>query len=254
MSTDLSDGLTANTLQGESIAFDLSDGVKVNSSTVITADIDATNGVIHVIDAVLVPASFTLSDDSEDQMMEEEAKPSIVDIATGNSDFSMLVMLLQKADLVGALQGEGPFTVFAPTNAAFENLLASLDITADELMAQPELAKVLLHHVVSGKVMSTDLSDGLTANSLQEEALTFDLSDGVMINNARVTTADVEASNGVVHIIDTILIPDGFTLQSVDMDVEEVPYTGAASASLLPAFVLGGASLLGFVGWKRRNR
>lgn len=254
MSTDLSDGLTANTLQGESIAFDLSDGVKVNSSTVITADIDATNGVIHVIDAVLVPASFTLSDDAEDQMMEEEAKPSIVDIATGNSDFSMLVMLLQKADLVGALQGEGPFTVFAPTNAAFENLLASLDITADELMAQPELAKVLLHHVVSGKVMSTDLSDGLTANSLQEEALTFDLSDGVMVNNARVTTADVEASNGVVHIIDAILIPDGFTLQSVDMDVEEVPYTGVASASLLPAFVLGGASLLGFVGWKRRNR
>jgi LPXTG-motif cell wall-anchored protein len=244
MSTDLSDGLTANTLQGESIAFDLSDGVKVNSSTVITADIDATNGVIHVIDAVLVPASFTLS----------EAKPSIVDIATGNSDFSMLVMLLQKADLVGALQGEGPFTVFSPTNAAFENLLASLDITADELMAQPELAKVLLHHVVSGKVMSTDLSDGLTANSLQEEALTFDLSDGVMVNNARVTTADVEASNGVVHIIDAILIPDGFTLQSVDMDVEEVPYTGVASASLLPAFVLGGASLLGFVGWKRRNR
>jgi transforming growth factor-beta-induced protein len=247
MSTDLSDGLTANSLQGESIAFDLSDGVKVNSSTVITADIDATNGVIHVIDAVLVPESFTLSNTTE-------AKPSIVDIATGNSDFSMLVMLLQKADLVGALQGDGPFTVFAPTNAAFEDLLASLDITADELMAQPELAKVLLHHVVSGNIMSTDLSDGLTANSLQEETLTFDLSDGVMVDNARVTTADVEASNGVVHIIDAILIPDGFTLQSVSMDVEEVPYTGVASASLIPAFVLGGASLLGFVGWKRRNR
>lgn len=260
MSTDLSDGLKAATLQGEELTFDLSDGVMVNASTVTTADIEGTNGVIHVIDSVLVPESFTLSDSMEDDMMMEddsmmdESLPSIVDIATGNSDFSMLVMLLQKADLVGALQGDGPFTVFAPTNAAFEALLESLDITADELMAQPELAKVLLHHVVSGKVMSTDLSDGLMATTLQEEALTFDLSDGVMVDNANVTTADVQASNGVVHIIDAVLIPDGFTLQMVNMEAEAVPYTGVESVSLLPAFILGGASILGVVGYKIKRK
>ena len=259
MSSDLSDGMTADTLQGEAITVNLSSGVKINDSTVISPDIEATNGVIHVIDTVLVPDSFMLSsmtDSDDDTMTEdtmEEAKPSIVDIATGNSDFSMLVMLLQKADLISTLQGEGPFTVFAPTNAAFEDLLNNSNITADELMAQPELVKVLLHHVVSGKVMSSDLSDGLIATSLQEEDLTFDLSDGVMVNNARVTTADVEASNGVVHIVDTVLIPDGFTLQMVDMEVNEVPYTGVSSISLLPAFVFASASVAGIIGWKRKK-
>jgi len=167
MSTDLTDGMMAATLQGESLAIDLSNGVKINESMVTSADVEATNGVIHEIDQVLVPDSFVLA-------AEEEL--DIVGIALGNEDFSMLVSLLQKADLVSALQGEGPFTVFAPTNQAFEDLLKALDITAAELMAQPDLAKVLLYHVVSGQVMSTDLSDEMMAATLNGQSIEVDLS------------------------------------------------------------------------------
>jgi len=234
MSTDLSDGQTAETLNGESITVDLSDGVKINESTVTTADIEATNGVIHVIDQVLIPEGFELD-------MEEEM--DIVDIALADESFSTLVAALQQADLVSALQGEGPFTVFAPTNDAFAALLEALDISAEQLLLQPDLADVLLYHVVSGKVMSTDLSDGLVAETLNGESVTFDLSDGVKVNMSTVIGADVEASNGVIHVIDTVLVPEGFTLQEVEHDTE-IPKTGVAG--ILPFALLGIAGLAGF--------
>jgi uncharacterized surface protein with fasciclin (FAS1) repeats/rhodanese-related sulfurtransferase len=144
---------------------------------------------------------------------EEEELPSIVDIAVGNENFSILVAALTEADLVGALSGDGPFTVFAPTNAAFAALLEALEIEAADLLAHPQLADVLLYHVVGAKVMSTDLVDGMEAETLQGESLTIDLSDGVKINASTVTTADVEASNGVIHIIDTVLVPEAFSLE-----------------------------------------
>lgn len=209
MSTDLVDGMMAPTLQGESIMVDLNSGVKIDMSTVIAADIEATNGVIHVIDTVLVPDGFSLDQPMEDDM----PKMSIVEIAAGNDDFSMLVSLLQKAELVEALQGEGPFTVFAPTNQAFEDLLQALDISEAELMAQPDLQKVLLYHVVSGKVMSTDLSNGMSAPTLEGSNIMVDLSDGVKINMSPVILADIEATNGVIHVIDSVLVPESFTLQ-----------------------------------------
>jgi uncharacterized surface protein with fasciclin (FAS1) repeats len=139
-------------------------------------------------------------------------QPSIVDIALGNDDFSILVAALVEADLVDALSGDGPFTVFAPTNAAFGDLLEALDIEAADLLAHPQLADVLLYHVVSGRVLSTDLVDGMQATTLQGEMLTVDLTDGVMINASQVTTADIMASNGVIHVIDTVLVPDDFSL------------------------------------------
>lgn len=234
MSTDLTNGMMAATLQGESLAIDLSNGVKINESMVTSADVEASNGIIHVIDQVLVPDSFVLA-------AEEEL--DIVGIALGNEDFSMLVSLLQKADLVSALQGEGPFTVFAPTNQAFEDLLKALDITAAELMAQSDLAKVLLYHVVSGQVMSTDLSDEMMAPTLNGQSIEVDLSDGVKINDSSVISADIKASNGVVHVIDKILVPADFTLQSVDME-EEMPQTG--DLGLIPYAVFGIVGLGGF--------
>jgi transforming growth factor-beta-induced protein len=242
MSTDLTDGAMPETLNGETLTVDLSDGVKINSSTVTTADVEATNGVIHIIDTVLVPSNFTL---------EVEEEPDIVGIALGDEQFSMLVSLLQQADLVSALQAEGPFTVFAPTNDAFNDLLEALDISADQLMAQPDLANVLLYHVVSGKVLSTDLSDGLMAETLYGESITFDLSDGVKANSSNVIAADVMASNGVVHVIDSVLVPSDFVLADVDMTSDDVPKTGDVSA--LPFLAVGLTGLAGVAFSKKRS-
>ena len=205
LSTDLQNGMTAATLGGQTITVDLTDGVKINTSSVVTADIKASNGVIHVIDSVLIPETFQLAPIAA-------PLPSIVDIAVGSPDFSILVAALQKAELVEALQGEGPFTVFAPTNAAFEALLGALGITAEELLGQPQLADVLLYHVVSRRVLSTDLTNGMTAETLGGQAITVDLTDGVKINTSNVTTADIQASNGVIHVIDSVLVPETFSL------------------------------------------
>lgn len=171
----------------------------------------------------------------------------IVDIAVGNPDFSILVAALQKAELVETLQGEGPFTVFAPTNAAFEKLLGALDISAEELLAQPDLAKVLTYHVVAGKVMSTDLTDGMKAATVNGEEITVNLSSGVKINDSTVSSADIEASNGVIHVIDTVLVPSNFTLQEVDMEETEAPQTGLPVAIpffFTAALTAGGALVL----------
>jgi len=238
LSTSLTNGMMPATLSGETVKVDLSSGVKINASTVTTADVMATNGVIHIIDTVLVPSTFVLS-------AEPEAPATVVDIALSNSDFSMLVSLLQKADLVGALQGEGPFTVFAPTNAAFEELLAALNITASDLMNQPDLAKVLLYHVVSGKVMSTDLSDGLNAPTLNGENLMFDLDAGVKVNKSNVISADIEAGNGVVHVIDSVLVPTNFGYQATEENTA-VPKTGTVGLTLISIasiMTLSGASI-----------
>lgn len=175
---------------------------------------------------------------------------SIVDIAVGNEDLSILVAALQKAELVGALQGEGPFTVFAPTNEAFIKLLNALGISAEDLLAQPDLAKVLLYHVVSGKVMSTDLSDGLKAPSLNGEELVFDLKSGVKVSGSAVTAADIEASNGVIHVIDTVMVPTNFVYQPM-MEMETtsapvLPATGSAS-QLTPMIGFGIMALGGLL-------
>ena len=153
------------------------------------------------------------------------AEQDIVGIATGSEDFSILVAALQKADLVGALQGEGPFTVFAPTNAAFEDLLKALNISANDLLNQPELAKVLLYHVVSGKVMSTDLTNGLEAATLNGQKVKFDLSSGVKVSGSTVTAADLQAGNGVIHVIDKVLVPADFNLKVMEQDTT-MPKTG----------------------------
>src|SRR6056297_1330551 len=132
----------------------------------------------------------------------------IVDIAAGNDDFSTLVAAVKAADLVDTLKGDGPFTVFAPTNAAF----AALPEGTVESLLKPEnkdqLTAILTYHVVPGKVMSSDLSDGMMATTVQGGDLTVDLSDGVMINGANVVTADIEASNGVIHVIDAVILPE----------------------------------------------
>ena len=145
-------------------------------------------------------------------------------------------------------KGDGPFTVFAPTNAAFEKLLGELGITAEELLAQPDLGKVLTYHVVSGKVMAADLTDGMKAETLNGEELTFDLSDAPMVNKSNITTTDIEATNGVIHVIDTILVPANFELQETDLEADQVAQTGIeGNALLLVSILVTGSLLLLFV-------
>jgi len=132
----------------------------------------------------------------------------IVDIAAGNDSFSTLVAAVQAADLVDTLKGEGPFTVFAPVNAAF----AALPEGTVENLLKPEnkdqLAAILTYHVVPGKVMSGDLSDGMTATTVQGTDVTIGTEGGVTVNGANVVQADVEASNGVIHVIDAVILPE----------------------------------------------
>lgn len=158
--------------------------------------------------AVEEPAEEEVQEEEEEAVEEND----IVDIAVSNEDFSTLVAALEKADLVETLKGEGPFTVFAPTNEAFEKLLADLGITAEELLDHPDLGKVLTYHVVPAKVMSGDLTDGQEAETVNGQEITIDLTDGVVVNESTVTTADLEATNGVIHVIDTVLVPDDFQL------------------------------------------
>ena len=129
----------------------------------------------------------------------------IVDTAVDAGSFTTLVAAVTAAGLVDTLKGEGPFTVFAPTDEAFAALP---DGTVESLLADPEaLAAILTYHVVAGKVMSTDLSDGMTATTVNSADVTIMTTAGVMVNKANVTTADIEASNGVIHVIDTVLMP-----------------------------------------------
>ncbi len=131
----------------------------------------------------------------------------IVDTAAANPDFETLVAAVQAAGLVDTLKGDGPFTVFAPTDAAF----AALPEGTVETLLKPEnkdkLIDILTYHVVPAKVMSTDLSDGMTATTVEGGDLTVDLDSGVMINDAHVTAADIETSNGVIHVVDKVILP-----------------------------------------------
>ncbi|WP_337871276.1 fasciclin domain-containing protein [Meiothermus sp.] len=174
------------TLQGQKVRVRAgpSNSLILNDNVmVIIKDIQAANGIIHVVDTVLLPL------------------PSIVEIATGNSNFSTLVSALQSANLVSALQGAGPFTVFAPTNAAFAKLSA--------LPSGDALREVLLYHVASGRFTAAQLLQAGEVTTLQGRKIRVERrgSDVILNGVVRVTTADIPASNGIVHIIDTVLIP-----------------------------------------------
>jgi uncharacterized surface protein with fasciclin (FAS1) repeats len=131
----------------------------------------------------------------------------IVDTAVAAGSFNTLAAALTAAGLVETLKGEGPFTVFAPTDAAFAALPAG---TVEDLL-KPEnkdkLIAVLTYHVVAGKVMSTDLSEGMTAATVQGADITITLDGGPKVNGAVISAADVEASNGVIHVIDAVILP-----------------------------------------------
>ncbi len=205
MAADVTDGLVAETLQGGSLTFAVSDaGVTVNGVNVVSTDIETSNGVIHVIDGVLLPPA---EEAAAEEPMAEAPAADIVDTAVGAGNFTTLVAAVQAAGLVDALKGEGPFTVFAPSDEAF----AAIDpATIEALLADPsgDLTQILLYHVVPGKVMAADVTDGLVAETLQGGSLTFHVADsGVSVNDVHIVSTDILASNGVIHVINGVLMP-----------------------------------------------
>lgn len=202
MSTDLTNGPVQTLLSGKTISVTVGSSVILNgTSNVVTADIEAENGVVHLIDEVLLPEGFELP------------KSSIVSIASETASLSILVdALTMFPDLVDALSMEGNYTVFAPTNAAFTELLGVIGQSDLEDVPEDVIERLLKYHVISSAaLMSTDLEDGqMAATLLSTDDKIEVLIDGsvVMINDAKVTTPNIEASNGVIHIVDAVLVPE----------------------------------------------
>lgn len=240
---------SATSLQGETIAIKVDGGkVMVNNAAVTATDIGAANGVIHVIDAVILPPSLasapapasapadgryvvkagdnlsriaranavTVDDLKAANSLRGDTifpgqrlvipTPDLVGRAQGAGMFKTLVAAVQAAGLVDALKGAGPYTVFAPTDAAFAKLPAA---TLNALLANPDLlAKVLLYHVVPGNVLAADVVQLSSATTLNGASVGITISGGqVKVNNATVTATDIPAANGVIHVIDTVILP-----------------------------------------------
>jgi len=176
-------------------------------------DVQTSNGVIHIINQVLVPPDLDVGAFLDQCSMDMEDIPDIPTTAINAGIFNTLVTALDAADLVEAVsEPNGPFTVFAPTDDAFAALPDGLVGCLLEERNKSFLTDVLLYHVASGQVLSSDLSDNQKIPTLFGTDVTVDImmnGGGVMINDSRVLQADVLASNGVIHIIDTVLVPDG---------------------------------------------
>ena len=217
------DGETVTTVQGATLTVGiteeggvtLTDGME-NTVNVVQTDIEAANGVIHVIDGVLLPppepeATAEATEEATAEATEEAAEEdgaTIVRLASETPDLNTLGTLVIRAGLFDALSDtDTELTVFAPTNEAFTAALDALGITLDELVSDREaLRNILLYHVVEGEVTSDMLEAG-EVTTLNGATVTISLEDGVMVNDATVVIADVQASNGVVHVIDGVLLP-----------------------------------------------
>ncbi|MAD60155.1 MAG: beta-Ig-H3/fasciclin, partial [Myxococcales bacterium] len=206
MSTDLTDGQVVNTANGDLTVSISGDTVTFSNgnvtATVVTANIEASNGVIHVIDQVLLPAA------------EAPTEKNIVETAIADGNFETLVAAVQAANLVELLSSEGPFTVLAPTDAAFAALEEGTveRLVMDAQMGGTQLADILsLHVITGGAVMSEDLEDAQVITTENGELTVGINDDGVTFTSANSTAtvvgADVPATNGVIHAIDTVLLP-----------------------------------------------
>jgi transforming growth factor-beta-induced protein len=181
----------ADTVQGQSARIRVEGGtVRVDEARVLTADIPSSNGIIHVIDTVLLP------------------RKDLVDTAIAAGSFNTLVACVKAAGLVEALKGKGPFTVFAPTDEAFAKLPAA---TIEALLKdKAKLASILTFHVIPGRVLSTDLAEGaLEAKTLDGRPLQVNRAkDGsVTVGGAHVVKADILTGNGIIHVVDTVIVP-----------------------------------------------
>jgi uncharacterized surface protein with fasciclin (FAS1) repeats len=188
--SDVLGSKTLTTLNGQRVDIN-KDSAEIDGTSIVKTDIKCSNGVIHVIDEVILPES-----------------DSILDIATSAGSFNTLAAALEAADLIDALKGDGPFTVFAPTDDAFAALPEG---TLDELLKpenKDQLRSILLYHVVKGRVYADQAIKAGEAETLQGGDVKIKKSWGdVKVNDAKVATPDIEASNGVIHVIDRVILP-----------------------------------------------
>ncbi len=188
---NVTDCMSATTVNGHPLSFTVGDSVMVNGATVTAKDVPTSNGIIHVIDKVLTPTA-TPND--------------IPRTAQCTTVHDSLVAAVVQAELLETLQGDGPFTVFAPTDQAFAD--AGIDLAAlDTPEGKQTLSDILLYHVVGASVPAANVTECMTADAVNGQPLAFTVGDGVMVNDANVTTADVATSNGIIHVIDKVLTP-----------------------------------------------
>ncbi len=212
MAADVTNGLIAqplSTTNSLKMTVNSTGDVFANHAQVVSTDITSDNGVVHVLDAVVLPSE------------------TVVDVAIDNG-FSTLTSAVIEAELLPALTNPlSEFTVFAPTDQAFDNLAAELNTDINGILALPNLGDILLYHTLDGTVLSTDLTSG-TVVTLEGNDILVDLSSGVMINDANVEMADVTSDNGVVHVIDKVLIPGTASIDEIENETIAV-YPNPAS-------------------------
>ena len=216
---------SADTAAGLPVAISVDgDKVMIGNAQVVTTDIETSNGVIHVVDAVILPPAEEAAEEAMD----------IVDTAVAAGSFNTLVAAVDAAGLVETLKGDGPFTVFAPTDDAFAALPEG---TVEALLADiPALTNILLYHVVPGKVMAADvvgLDSADTAAGLPV-AISVD-GDKVMIGNAQVVTTDIETSNGVIHVVDAVILPPAEEAAEEAMDIVDTAVAAGSFNTLVAA-------------------
>ena len=237
-SVDLSDGMMVPTILGGTLDVSMIDDfAMINNVTIATADVDASNGVIHIIDKVLIPDSITI--------------PTLIDLGKSDAMLETLVDALTAAELVEALSSPGPFTVFAPTEAGFDNLAAGAIQALTTAEDKTPLKKILKYHVVPGLITRDAISEGLTsATTLQGSKLTLSLvgmddMEYVMVNGVRVQGTAV-AGNGIVYSINEVLpVPDDTETPTVTPTTS--PTVNEALPTMAPSEDSGALSTSSFV-------
>lgn len=162
-------------------------------------------GMLAALISTLILMAVSIGNVTAGEKGSKSTQMDIVDTASASGDFKTLVTAIKAAGLVETLKGEGPFTVFAPTDAAFDRI--PTDQLNDLLQDKDALTTVLTYHVVSGKVMAADVVKLKSAKTVQGQSIKIDASDGVKVDDAKVIQTDIETSNGVIHVIDTVMLP-----------------------------------------------
>ncbi|MHC4376706.1 MAG: fasciclin domain-containing protein [Planctomycetota bacterium] len=182
----------AGSLNGQSIEIEVDDaGVSVSGARVVQADVQTSNGIIHVVDTVMLPSTDDL-----------------IDTAVNAGDFGTLATALKTAGLIEALKGDGPFTVFAPTDAAFAKLPEGTVANLLKPENKDTLTSILTYHVVPGRLNANQLAAAASADTLQGQFLRFGIDAGrLQVNGVNIVGSDIETTNGVIHVIDEVLLP-----------------------------------------------